>query len=126
MADQPLSVEPGQVALNGWVKVSADGKGVVSHAGIGLLREMAEQTGLVEAVSSALMGTYKGAVRQEHLDAYLGEFCFRFNRRDNLHAAFQTILGISPKVEGPTWKGLYSGEFRHPNPGTKVAFMPWA
>jgi len=42
------------------VKVSADGKGVVSHAGIGLLRELAEQTGLVEAVSGALIDTYAG------------------------------------------------------------------
>jgi hypothetical protein len=42
------------------VKVSADGKGVVSHAGIGLLREMAEQTGLVTAVSDALLDTYRG------------------------------------------------------------------
>ena len=29
--------------------VSADGQGVVSHAGVGLLREMAEYTGLVDA-----------------------------------------------------------------------------
>lgn len=42
------------------VKVSADGKGVVSHAGVGLLREMAEVTGLVEAVSGALIDTYAG------------------------------------------------------------------
>jgi len=42
------------------VVVSADGKGVVSHAGIGLLREMAEDTGLVNAVTDALADTYKG------------------------------------------------------------------
>ena len=42
------------------VKVSADGKDVVSHARIGLLREMAEQTGLVDAVTRALLDTYKG------------------------------------------------------------------
>lgn len=42
------------------VKVSADGLGVVSHAGVGLLREMAEETGLVDAVTDALLGTYKG------------------------------------------------------------------
>lgn len=42
------------------VVVSADGHGVVSHAGVGLLREMAEYTGLVEAVSDALIGTYRG------------------------------------------------------------------
>ena len=42
------------------VKVSADGLGVVSHAGVGLLREMAEETGLVDAVTDALLGTYRG------------------------------------------------------------------
>jgi DDE family transposase len=40
--------------------VSADGAGVVSHAGVGLLREMAESTGLVDGVTEALIGTYRG------------------------------------------------------------------
>lgn len=43
------------------VVVSADGTGVVSHAGVGLLREMAEYTGLVDGVTDALLDTYKGA-----------------------------------------------------------------
>jgi hypothetical protein len=42
------------------VRVSADGAGVVSHAGVGLLREMAEYTGLVDSVTAALLDTYKG------------------------------------------------------------------
>jgi hypothetical protein len=42
------------------VVVSADGEGVVSHAGVGLLREMAEYTGLNEGVTAALADTYKG------------------------------------------------------------------
>lgn len=42
------------------VVVSADGAGVVSHAGVGLLREMAEYTGLVDAVSATLADTYRG------------------------------------------------------------------
>jgi hypothetical protein len=42
------------------VKVSADGAGVVSHAGVGLLRELAQYTGLVDGVSRALIDTYKG------------------------------------------------------------------
>jgi len=42
------------------VVVSADGVGVVSHAGVGLLREMAEYTGLVDTVSAALADTYRG------------------------------------------------------------------
>jgi hypothetical protein len=33
---------------------------VVSHAGVELLREAAEYTGLVEEVTAALIGTYKG------------------------------------------------------------------
>ena len=28
-----------------------------------------------------LLGTHQGAVRPEHLDAYLDEYTFRFNRR---------------------------------------------
>ncbi len=42
------------------VKVSADGSGVVSHAGVGLLREMAQYTGLVDAVTGGLLETYRG------------------------------------------------------------------
>ena len=41
-------------------KVTADGQGVVSHAGVGLLREMAENTGLCDAISGGLLDTYKG------------------------------------------------------------------
>ena len=40
--------------------MSADGDGVVSHAGSELLREMAAGTGLVDVWDEALLGTYKG------------------------------------------------------------------
>ena len=42
------------------VKVTADGAGVVSHAGVGLLREVAQYSGLSRAVTTALIDTYKG------------------------------------------------------------------
>lgn len=42
------------------VKVSADGGGVVSHAGSVLLRETATLTGLVSAVNDVLIDTYRG------------------------------------------------------------------
>jgi Transposase DDE domain group 1 len=42
------------------VKVSADGHGVVSHAGMGVLRELADLTGLSVQVSDVLADTYKG------------------------------------------------------------------
>src|SRR5574340_756809 len=42
------------------VKVSADGRGVVSHAGAALLRELAAETGLAGAVTGVLLDTYRG------------------------------------------------------------------
>ena len=42
------------------VKVSADGHGVVSHAGVGMLREVAGLTGLSTQVTAALADTYRG------------------------------------------------------------------
>ena len=64
-------------------------------------------------------GTFHGRVEAKHLQGYLNEFCFRFNRRDDLFTAFQTVLGIAGRVRGPTLAGLYSegpGRFVHPNP----------
>jgi hypothetical protein len=52
-----------QVKRSGWsgrVKVSADGVGVVSHAPTVMLRELAQDTGLVAGVSAALADTYAG------------------------------------------------------------------
>ena len=42
------------------VKVSADDHGVVSHAGLGMLPELAELTGLSAQVTAALADTYRG------------------------------------------------------------------
>ena len=42
------------------VKVSSDGRGVVSHAGVGMLREMADLTGLSAGITGVLLPTYKG------------------------------------------------------------------
>lgn len=46
-------------AVLGRVKVTADGEGVVSHAGAELLRELAGASGLIDAWDRALIGTYK-------------------------------------------------------------------
>ena len=42
------------------VKVSADGAGVVSHAGVGMLPEIDDLTGVTSQVSAVLADTYKG------------------------------------------------------------------
>jgi len=48
------------IAVAPRVKVSADGHGVVSHAGMGMLRELADRTGLSARVTAALADTYRG------------------------------------------------------------------
>jgi Transposase DDE domain group 1 len=48
------------IAAASRVKVSADGRGVVSHAGMGMLREVADRTGLSTQVTAALADTYRG------------------------------------------------------------------
>lgn len=63
MIDSPWQEGTPEVKRSGRrhrVKVSADGRGVVSHAGSALLRELATETGLAGAVSGALIDTYRG------------------------------------------------------------------
>jgi hypothetical protein len=48
------------IAVSSRVKVSADGRGVVSHAGMGMLRELADRTGLSAQVTAVLADTYRG------------------------------------------------------------------
>ena len=48
------------IAVASRVKVSAGGHGVVSHAGMGMLRELADRTGLSTRVTAVLADTYRG------------------------------------------------------------------
>lgn len=48
------------IAVGSRVKVSADGRGVVSHAGMAMVRELADRTGLSAQVTAALVDTYRG------------------------------------------------------------------
>ena len=60
-----------------------------------------------------LLGTHHGVSRQ-HLQAYLNEYVFRFNRRFYPMTAFNSILGIAAHASAPTYEALYSGEWTHP------------
>ncbi len=52
-----------------------------------------------------LRGTHHG-VGDKHLQAYLDEFAFRFNRRSKPMAAFQTLLGLGATHPTVTYKDL--------------------
>jgi transposase-like protein len=58
-----------------------------------------------------LLGTHHG-VSPKHLQPYLDEFAFRFNRRRTPMAAFQTLLGIGSRVPTVTYKMLCASELR--------------
>jgi transposase-like protein len=60
-----------------------------------------------------LLGTHHG-VSHHHLQAYLNEFVFRFNRRFYPMTAFNSALGLAAHASAPTYETLYSGEWIHP------------
>jgi transposase-like protein len=66
-----------------------------------------------------LGGTHHG-VSSRHLQAYLNEFTFRFNRRFYPFNAFRSLLGVAGGVAAPTFDGLYSGGWSHPTCGVRV------
>ena len=56
-----------------------------------------------------LRGTHHG-VGHSHLQAYLDEFAYRFNRRRTPMAAFQTLLGLGAQHPPTTYQELYGVE----------------
>ncbi len=60
-----------------------------------------------------LNGVHHG-VSPDHLQAYLNEFVFRFNRRFYPFNAFRSLLGLSVETEAPTYAELYDGDWIHP------------
>lgn len=61
-----------------------------------------------------LNGIHHG-VSPQHLQAYLNEFTFRFNRRFYPFNAFRSLLGLAGDAAAPTYAGLYSGKWQHPS-----------
>ncbi len=44
------------------------------------------------------LGTYHG-LRRKHVDTYLNEFVFRYNRRFHRHVSFDVLLGLTARYE---------------------------
>ena len=55
------------------------------------------------------LGVYHG-LRRQHLQSYLDEFAFRFNRRHTRHAAFRSLLGIAVAKMPTTYNMLIKPE----------------
>ena len=61
-----------------------------------------------------ILGTHHGAIGQHHLQAYLNEYVYRFNRRFYPMTAFNSVLGLAVHSASPTYAQLYSGAWVHP------------
>lgn len=70
-------------------------------------------------LKSWINGTHHG-VSDQHLQAYLNEFTFRFNRRFYPFNAFRSLLGIARGVTAPTYDELYSGVWTHPGANERI------
>jgi len=116
------SVEPHRhIVTDGWIgydglnALGYDHKPVV----LGGKPEAAEKAlPMIHLVFSNLkawiLGTHHG-VSPQHLQAYLNEFVFRFNRRFYPMTAFNSVLGLASRLEAPTYEALYDGKWVHPN-----------
>lgn len=61
-----------------------------------------------------ILGTHHGAIGAQHLQAYLNEYVFRFNRRFYPMTGFHSVLGLAARSISPTYEDLSSGEWEHP------------
>lgn len=62
-----------------------------------------------------LLGTHHG-VSPTHLQGYLNEFVFRFNRRFWPMVAFDSVLKIAARVGALTYKDFYESAQTQTNP----------
>lgn len=110
------AIEPGSVVhTDGW-------NGYCGLQEKGYLHEVTPQTGpvgseedllprvhrVVSLLKRWLMGTHQGAVSHEHLDYYLDEYTFRFNRRTSRHRGklFYRLLQQAVSVEPAPFETL--------------------
>jgi transposase-like protein len=55
------------------------------------------------------LGTYHG-LRRKHVDTYLDEFVFRYNRRFYRHVSFETMLGLAASHEPTSYRDIVNRE----------------
>lgn len=75
---------------------------------------------IFSSLTTWLLGTHHGRVEKHHLQAYLNEFTFRFNRRFWRRPAIRRALELAVQADDrPTYRALYgAGEeqgWAHPN-----------
>jgi len=64
------------------------------------------------------LGTYHG-LRRKHVDTYLNEFVFRYNRRFHRHVSFETLLGLAAQHEPASYWDIVKRD--NPRKGVQTA-----
>jgi transposase-like protein len=64
------------------------------------------------------LGTYHG-LRRKHVDAYLEEFVFRYNRRFYRHVSFETVLGLAVCRRPETYRDIVNCDASSPSGGVQ-------
>jgi transposase-like protein len=111
-------VEPGSVVnTDGWAGYAALGGKGYTHEDVRSLAEVGDNLlPLAHRVASLLKrwigGTHQGAVRPSHLDYYLDEFTFRFNRRTSRSRGklFYRLMQQAVQVDPVTGDDIRGGK----------------
>jgi hypothetical protein len=77
---------------------------------------------IISNLKAWILGTHHGHVEPQHLQAYLNEYVFRFNRRFYPMNSFNSVLGLAAKSVSPTYEQLYSGAWEHPGSSPNIEF----
>ena len=116
------TVAPGSIVrTDGWVGYRSLGSMGYTHDALvlggdpGKVEKHLPMIHLVFAnLKTWIDGTHHGRIQAKHLQAYLNEYVFRFNRRFYPMTAFNSVLGIAAHSVPPTYEQLYSGAWVHP------------
>ena len=123
-------VEPGSTVItDGWpaylalTEAGFTHERIIEGSGADFINPVPHLHQTIGNMKAWLNGTHKGVSRR-HLATYLDEFVFRNNRRLNLAAAFQTLLGLGAS-RAPTTYATITGAKDLPTitytPSQKVA-----
>lgn len=112
------TIEPGTtIQTDGWKGYGELGKHGYGHEIIHHTGEVGENllpriNLTISLLKRWLLGTHQGSVRPEHLDYYLDEFTFRFNRRTSTFRGllFYRLLQQAVNLEPVRGKDLIGGK----------------
>lgn len=123
------SVEPGStIHTDGWEGYTGMGGmgymhevSIIKRSGVSASKLLPRVHRVISLLKRWVLGTHQGAISPEHLDYYLDEFTFRFNRRTSRHRGklFYRLLQQAMAVEPVPYHAIIKN-IRGPEPGQRT------